>query len=423
NKMTREELEALIMEYPLPQGWIARVPELQEPANYGTNWETWIYEEQVRLGYRLHLHPFALRMFDHYKMAPGQLMPNGWKNLVGIVYLIETSGYKADPTDFMRVFFEICFVKGVANCPGWYYIHSRQRLLKKGLKFNKGWHSRYFFAGLEKQRKFSFGKTWNAYCKDFENKNRPLPDTSTKHILSHIKLRGGFSIDEPLTDQQLVYEKIIPRKPIPAGLPVNLPPLVVLSTSSTETEPLGRWQLWKAGRKEKLLPKLKEPLDVQRSYPSMRLIFLLKNVRDEWLKKRTGDSLEIYELGFNKAKGMFAQRFPDTPLDGFVVPAYRSHSRETVPPSEAEDATSQAARDECVLGKWKNLSKDPIVIRSLPLDEVLWHNQYTDSLGARHFLQLCANRENVQALFHEGFMAYFINGYPEHGWELLQRAV
>ncbi|KAK3004116.1 hypothetical protein RJ639_018584, partial [Escallonia herrerae] len=200
NKMTREDLEALIIEYPLPKGWIGRVPELQEPANYGLNWETCIYEEKVWSGYRLPLHPFAFKMFDHYHMALDQLVPNGWKKLAG-----------------------------VANCPGWYYIHIRQRLLKGGPKSNNGWHSRYFFAGRKDQGKLLLKKTWNAYCKDSENKNKPLPDTLTKHILSHIKLRGGLSIDEPLTEQQLKYGKIIPHKPILAGLPVNPPPRLPLT--------------------------------------------------------------------------------------------------------------------------------------------------------------------------------------------------
>ncbi|KAK2977037.1 hypothetical protein RJ640_007495 [Escallonia rubra] len=110
---------------------------VEDPTNYGIDWETGIYEEQVRSGYRLPLYPFALQMFKHYQMAPEQLVPNGWRELVGLIYLIETSGYKAGPTDFMRVFFEICFVKGVSNCPGLHYIHSRQRLLKRGPKYNK----------------------------------------------------------------------------------------------------------------------------------------------------------------------------------------------------------------------------------------------------------------------------------------------
>ncbi|KAK3014062.1 hypothetical protein RJ639_008056 [Escallonia herrerae] len=200
NKMSIEELTKLIREYPILKGWYARVPNLQEPANYGTKFETGIYEEQVKSGYRLPLHPFVLNFFEHYHMAPGQLVLNGWRNLVGLIYLVETSGYKADSTDFMRVFFKIYFVKGVANCPGWYYIHSRQRLLKDGLKSNKGWHSRYFFVGHEDKKNLSFDKDWNPYCKDLENPGKPTPNDLTKHILIHMKLRGGRSIDEPLTE-------------------------------------------------------------------------------------------------------------------------------------------------------------------------------------------------------------------------------
>ncbi|KAK2982087.1 hypothetical protein RJ640_003212 [Escallonia rubra] len=87
SKMSTEDLLELIREYPLPEGWYARLPALQEPANYGTKFETGIYEEQVKSGYRLPLHPFSLHFFEHYQMAPGQLVPNGWRKLAGLIYL------------------------------------------------------------------------------------------------------------------------------------------------------------------------------------------------------------------------------------------------------------------------------------------------------------------------------------------------
>ncbi|KAK3019641.1 hypothetical protein RJ639_005003 [Escallonia herrerae] len=166
-KMSTEDLQDLIREYPLPEGWYARLLGLQEPANYGTKFETGIYEEQVKSGYRLPLHPFALRFFEHYRMAPGQLVPNGWRKLASLIYLVQTAGYKPDATDFMRVFFEICFVKGVANCPGWYYIHN-----------------------------------------------------------------------EPLSEEQLEWAKIIPPKPIPAGFLIPSPSPAIPSMSSAETVPV-----------------------------------------------------------------------------------------------------------------------------------------------------------------------------------------
>ncbi|KAK2997642.1 LOW QUALITY PROTEIN: hypothetical protein RJ639_026615, partial [Escallonia herrerae] len=199
SKMSTEDLVELLWEYPLPIGWYAHLTEL---ANHGTKYETGIYEEQVKSGYRLPLHSFALCFFEHYHMALGQLVPNSWRKLVGLIYLVQTSGYKPDAIDFMKVFFEIYFINGVVNCPGWYYIHSRQQLLKGGLKLNKGWHSRYFFISRSDKGKLPFDREWNPYCKDFENPDKPVLNNLTSHILSHIKLQGRLSIDEPLLEQK-----------------------------------------------------------------------------------------------------------------------------------------------------------------------------------------------------------------------------
>ncbi|KAK3031456.1 hypothetical protein RJ639_036516 [Escallonia herrerae] len=453
-KMSTEDLQDFIWEYPLPEGWYARLPGLQEPANYGTKFEIGIYEEQVKSGYRLPLHPFALRFFEHYRIAPGQLVPNGWRKLAGLINLVQTSGYKPDATDFMRVFFEIYFVKGVANCPGWYYIHSRQRLLKGGPKSNKGWHSRYFFVGCLDKGELPFDRDWNPFY-------------------------------EPLSEEQLEWAKIIPPKPIPAGLQIPSHPLAIPSMSSAETVPvdmasesgkstqggfLGILQKAKGKRKEKqpsaelppvpkrtrvtlpersprileqvsidddpiirlrwtlrcddlgmpdshvseqhllhgILPRDKEMYasgsDMLSRFEMARQVaadeaqqkreavkeaqeashraeelskqeadhlaqiatlekrlegvkrkaaeevtkaldqgihdFLDGNAGDEWLKKRTDDGLEIYELGFAKAKEMFVERFPDISLDDFVLPAVISLSGETAMPSEAGDAAA-----------------------------------------------------------------------------------
>ncbi|KAK3034849.1 hypothetical protein RJ639_032304 [Escallonia herrerae] len=422
-KMSTEDLQDLIREYPFPEGWYARLPGLQEPANYGTKFETGIYEEQVKSGYRLPLHPFALRFFEHYRMAPGQLVPNGWRKLAGLIYLVQTSRYKPDATDFMR----------------------------GGPKSNKGWHSRYFFVGRLDKWELPFDRDWNPFCKDFENPGKPTPNNLTKHILSHIKLRGDLCIDEPLSEEQLEWAKIIPPKPIPVGLLIPSPPPAIPSATSAETILLGRWlaevenrpkevflaffrrprgsekrsgQLWSCPLLLRecsprileqvsidddliseqhllhgILPRDKEVFqtqthetfdcsfaqavytmyangsemlsrfemarqvaadeaqqkreavkEAQEAFHRSKEVtkardqgirdFLDGNAGDEWLKKRTDDGLEIYELGFAKAKEMFAERFPDIPLGDFVLPAIVSPSGETVIPSEVGDATA-----------------------------------------------------------------------------------
>ncbi|KAK3032163.1 hypothetical protein RJ639_034988 [Escallonia herrerae] len=283
SKMPTEDLVELVREYPLAVGWYARLPGLQEPANYGTKYETGIYEEQVRSGYRLPLHPFALHFFEHYHMAPGQLVPNGWRKLVGLIYLVQTSGYQSDPTDFMKVFFEICFVKGVANCPGWYYIHSRQRLLKGGPKLNKGWHSRYFFVGRSDKGKLPFDREWNPYCKDFENPGKPAPNNLTKHILSHIKLQGGLSIDEPLSEQQLEWARIIPRTLVPAGAVTPPPAPTISSTFPAESASLesqreeerkaAKYRVAPAPKKTRVIPLDHSPQIVEKVFVEEDPIF------------------------------------------------------------------------------------------------------------------------------------------------------
>ncbi|KAK3035483.1 hypothetical protein RJ639_034453 [Escallonia herrerae] len=286
NKMTKEKLEAFLKEYPLPKGCIARGPELQEPANYGTDWETGIYEEQLKSGYRLSLHPFALKVFDHYKIVPGQLMPNGWRKLVGLVYLVETSGYNVDPTDFLKVFFELCFVKGVASnidC-------GSDKALKSA-----------FLGALQKVKGKRKEKTPFV-------KQPPAPKRTKVNLIDpHPRVIEGVSIDKD---------------------PIFLPRRTNKQVSILEKR-LQRSKRKEAEAKEKGIQD-----------------YLDGNVGDEWLKKRTEDGLEIYELGFQKAKEIFAQRFPDIPLDYFIMPTFRFLSGETVMPSKAEDVTSQIEKDD-----------------------------------------------------------------------------
>ncbi|KAK2984022.1 hypothetical protein RJ640_003151 [Escallonia rubra] len=165
NKMTKEIIVELLEEFHLPPPFSARVPALQELANYVTDLETSVYEGQIRSGYRILMHPFAVAFFNHYKMAPGQLVPNGWRKLVGLIYLVQTSWYPVTVHDFMRLY----------------------------LESDKG--------GSQIQQRLA------------------LP------ILLHsaAKRRGVLNIDEPLTDQEMQHAGLIP--PAPA---MHVPPTPVL---------------------------------------------------------------------------------------------------------------------------------------------------------------------------------------------------
>ncbi|KAK2997794.1 hypothetical protein RJ639_025580 [Escallonia herrerae] len=173
NKMTKESIVELLEEIPLPSPFSAPVPALQEPANYGTDLETSVYEGQIRSGYRVPMHPFDVAFFNHYKMAPGQLVPNGWRKLVGLIYLVQTSGYPVTVDDFMRLYLEVCFIKNVANIVGW-------------------------FPGSQRYH---------------------------KKLIDHIKRRGVLSINEPLLDQEMQHAGLIPP-----ALAVPVPPTPVVES-------------------------------------------------------------------------------------------------------------------------------------------------------------------------------------------------
>ncbi|KAK3021025.1 hypothetical protein RJ639_045156 [Escallonia herrerae] len=127
----------------------------QEPTNYGSDLETSVYEDQIRSGYRLPMHPYTIAFFNYYNMAPAQLVPNGWRKLLGLIYLVRTSGYPTMVHDFMRL-----------------------------------------------------------YLEDYEKKGFLAPDAHTKKFLDHIKRRGALCIDEPFTDQELRHAGLIHPTPV-----------------------------------------------------------------------------------------------------------------------------------------------------------------------------------------------------------------
>ncbi|KAK2999295.1 hypothetical protein RJ639_023869 [Escallonia herrerae] len=138
NKMTKEDIIELCGEFPLPPPFYAQVLALQEPANYGTDLETSVYEGQIKSGYRIPMHPFVVAFFNYNKIEPGQLVPNGRRKIIDPIYLVQTSGYPVTVDDFMRLYLEVCFIKNVARSVGWYYIHNRVRVIKGGPKSDKG---------------------------------------------------------------------------------------------------------------------------------------------------------------------------------------------------------------------------------------------------------------------------------------------
>ncbi|KAM3208002.1 hypothetical protein ACQJBY_062972 [Aegilops geniculata] len=107
-----------------------------------------VYAHALEAGVRFPLHAFFVKALTHFRLAPGQLTPNGWLVLVGFVALCHGAGVRPS-TALFRQFFSLSTWK---NGNGWYFFRCRGKgaspTLFTGLscsKFESDWKGRFFF--------------------------------------------------------------------------------------------------------------------------------------------------------------------------------------------------------------------------------------------------------------------------------------
>ncbi|KAM0918535.1 hypothetical protein ACQ4PT_009038 [Festuca glaucescens] len=139
---TPETLRAICRKYSIPDDFTPviagdRSPRAPPPGSVV------VYADALEAGMRLPLHPFYVTVLSHYGIAPGQLMPNGWRALAGFVVLSHFTGVPPSLAVF-RHFFSLC------GFPHKHYSFSSNDAV--GLLFrqlnnlkNPGWKEEYFF--------------------------------------------------------------------------------------------------------------------------------------------------------------------------------------------------------------------------------------------------------------------------------------
>ncbi|KAK3030065.1 hypothetical protein RJ639_038476 [Escallonia herrerae] len=333
SKISTEDLLELIQEYPLPKGWYARLHGLQEPANYGTRFETEIYGEQVKSGYRLPLHPFALRFFEHYHMAPRHLVPNGWRKLVGLIYVGVGDDYSHKP------------VPAGALIPPPPATSIESVPLEMASGSGKA-PQRGFLGVLQKAKRKRKEKQPSVELPPPPKKTRVTHPERSLQIVERVSIDEDpifcprwtlrcndiGMLDSQISEQHLVHE-VLPRdKEMYVSGSKMLSRFEMARQVATEEAQQKRDSVREA---EEASRRAEELSKQEADY--LALIETLKR-RLEW--KRTDDGLEIYEMGFMKAKEMFIECFPDIPLADFVMPAVVSPSGETAMPSEVGDTAA-----------------------------------------------------------------------------------
>ncbi|KAK2993748.1 hypothetical protein RJ640_024410, partial [Escallonia rubra] len=374
SKMSSEDLQDLIREYPLPEGWYARLPGLGEPANYGTKFETGVYEEQVKSGYRLHLHPFVLRFFEHYRMAPGQLVPNGWRKLAD-------EPLSEDQLEWAKIIPSKPIPAGllIPPLPAIPSVSSAETVpLGKAKGKRKEKQPSVELPPAPKRTRVTPSEHYPRILEQVSIEDDPIfrprwalrrddlgmPDSQvSEQHLRHGILPRDKEVFQNQTHEtfacsfaQAVYtmdasgSEMFSRFEMARQVAANEAQLTREAVKEAQeathrAEELSKHEedhLDQIATLEKKLERVKKRAteEVIKARDQGIRDFLDGNAGDEWLKKRTEDGLEIYELGFVKAKEKCAKSLPNIPLDDFVLPAVVSPSGETIMPSEAGDVAA-----------------------------------------------------------------------------------
>ena len=77
-----ETLSRFSNRFQFPKRVRVRRPRKEERAYHFSPGEVCFYEATFLHGLRLPIHPFILELLNHFKITPGQLMPNSWKIVI-----------------------------------------------------------------------------------------------------------------------------------------------------------------------------------------------------------------------------------------------------------------------------------------------------------------------------------------------------
>ncbi|KAK2980302.1 hypothetical protein RJ640_024134 [Escallonia rubra] len=331
NKITKESIVELLEECHLPPPFFARVPALQEPANYGTDLETSVYEGQIRSGYRIPMHPFAVAFFNHYKMTPGQLVPNGWMKLVGLIYLVQTSGYLVTVHDFMRLYLESRDAACGAHssrpryaCPPTPVLEPRIVSKPKTQELaigtsssrtsslemaGKGEGAKGDFLGLlqkasKGKRKESTGEAHGVLPSDkLILENQPHEAFAMAHVQAAY---NAYCYSSQMQDRFAMAMDVARNAETDKRAAKGKADKLDKEVKNLKKENVDL--LTKLGRLEKRCEKLRH----EKAEIGNKAIqaFLDGTAGDEWLRKRTKDRLSIFQEGFQKAKELTVAKYP-----------------------------------------------------------------------------------------------------------------
>ncbi|KAF3454143.1 hypothetical protein FNV43_RR04590 [Rhamnella rubrinervis] len=91
--------------YGFPENVILSAPADGERADSVRDGWICFYEIAFKLGLKLPFHHIISMVLKYFNLAPGQLMPNGWRYLLGLIVLSEQLGQHIDMSIFLHFFY------------------------------------------------------------------------------------------------------------------------------------------------------------------------------------------------------------------------------------------------------------------------------------------------------------------------------
>ncbi|KAK3007036.1 hypothetical protein RJ639_017331 [Escallonia herrerae] len=182
-----------------------RLPDENESANMTPIDEIGVYWDMFINGFRVPLHPFFIKVFNAYGLAPGQFSPHAWRFMSFFIYQCHKLGLNPRVRVF-RWFFTIC---SITKQVGWYFLSRRPKaeanLFPHPPSSNHHWKERFLFVKLPKSQMSEVCNVWLAECETRacnKLKETDLSETDLEHI-GKLKEVEPLESRYPLNNAQL----------------------------------------------------------------------------------------------------------------------------------------------------------------------------------------------------------------------------
>ncbi|KAF3443043.1 hypothetical protein FNV43_RR16964 [Rhamnella rubrinervis] len=140
-----EDMPYLKKRYGFPENAVLSAPVDKERGDSVRDGWVCFYEIAFKLGLRLPFHHIISMVLKYFNLAPGQLMPNEWHYLLGLIVLSEQLRQHINMPIFLHFF---CLKPGEEGRYA-FYARKQTKLLSGAPTSDKGWKDRYFFIKKE----------------------------------------------------------------------------------------------------------------------------------------------------------------------------------------------------------------------------------------------------------------------------------